>query len=180
MTMDAQKDQLVTDQFSVFNVDGYTKVTGLTDPADFSVTIWRDGVVQAAYSYTIAEIGSSGEYKFAFTPDAVGHWEAEVAVAAYHERWAGSYQVTDYLVADLHVLLELVAGAIGRNAVVRDILYDGHNQKEGYVDIYATEAEADDAYNEVGSPSPVATIKMEGDWFAPGKATKIKRTLEGS
>jgi hypothetical protein len=101
MAREVQVNTLVTDQFPVFEADGITKVSGLTNPPDFAVVIWKDGVVQAAYSYTIAEIGSSGEYKFTFTPDDVAYWEAEVTISAYDEIWQGRYDVS-YVAGAVH------------------------------------------------------------------------------
>lgn len=68
----------VISQFSALAPDGlYPKQSGLTS-ADWMVTVWCNGVVSAVVP-TITEIGTSGEYKVVFHPNAVGFWKVEVA-----------------------------------------------------------------------------------------------------
>lgn len=73
--------------------------------------------------------------------------------------------------------LEIIAGLVGINSVVRDIVPDQFgNDAVAYVDVYATKEDADDAYEGVGSPSPVATVEMKALWSDLGRMTKGKRT----
>jgi len=80
-------DEVFTDQFSVYDTDGYTKKSGLTYPAHFEIKLWKDCVVDST-TVVISEIGTSGEYKISFTPDEVGFYELEVHCLWNHEIWA--------------------------------------------------------------------------------------------
>lgn len=91
----------VVDQFSVFADDGFAKVPGLTAAA-FSGTVYRNGALLPA-AVDIAEIpGSPGEYRLAFTPNAEGFWQVDVAYAAGRQIYSEQYDVK----------LPLVVGAI--------------------------------------------------------------------
>jgi len=79
----------ITDQFPVYQSDGYTKKSGETV---FTTTVWRNGVAQAI-SPTIVEIGSSGEYKITFTPDNFGFWVVEVLIDYNKDLWYGEYDI---------------------------------------------------------------------------------------
>lgn len=79
----------VTDQFPVYETDGYTKKSGETV---FTATVWRNGVVSAVVP-TIVEIGSSGEYKVTFTPDNFGFWVVEVLIDYNKDIWSGEYDI---------------------------------------------------------------------------------------
>jgi hypothetical protein len=87
LTVDLGND--VVDQFPVWESDGVTKKSGETS---FTTRVWKDGVAQAT-AVTIAEIGSTGEYKVSFIPDSVGTWTIEVVVAYNDDVWGGQYQV---------------------------------------------------------------------------------------
>ena len=78
---------VVIDQFSVFASDGYTKVSGETV---FTATVWKNGVVDGA-SVSIAEIGTSGEYKTEFTPDDEGFWTLEILIDYNDDIYFGEY-----------------------------------------------------------------------------------------
>lgn len=84
---------LVIDQFPAFEDDGYTKRSGLT-AGDFTISVWRDGVVSAAV-VTITEIGTSGEYKVTFTPLVNGFYEIQVLIDFSKDIWYGSFDATD-------------------------------------------------------------------------------------
>jgi len=79
----------ITDQFPVYQSDGYTKKSGETV---FTTTVWRNGVAQAI-SPTIVEIGSSGEYKITFIPDNFGFWVVEVLIDYNKDLWYGEYDI---------------------------------------------------------------------------------------
>jgi len=81
----------VIDQFPIWMDDGYSKKSG---ESSFSVNLWHGGV-PSAVPVTITEIGSSGEYRVRFTPDALGFWLLEVVPDYDHQPWQGEYDV-DY------------------------------------------------------------------------------------
>jgi len=74
--------EVFREQFPALDLDGLTKLPGLALPADFTVTVWKDGAVYAGpNAVTVAEIaGTPGEYEAEFTPDAAGYWKIEVLV----------------------------------------------------------------------------------------------------
>jgi hypothetical protein len=84
-----QVNSVVTDQFPVWEVDGYTKKSGETV---FTATLWNDGVVSAV-SVNIVEIGTSGEYRATFTPDQMGFWVLEIAIPYNEQVWSGEFDV---------------------------------------------------------------------------------------
>jgi len=81
----------VIDQLPVYDLDGFTKKSGL-DPATFLVELYRDGVGQG-HPVTIAEIGTTGEYRTEFTPTAGGFWLLEVRVPYNGSAWMGQYDL---------------------------------------------------------------------------------------
>jgi len=90
VSRDIYLDDALVDTFPVYQADGYTKQTGETV---FTVTIYKDGVIQAAYPITIAEFGSTGQYKFSFTPNAIGAWEYEILVDFNNDIWGDTVEV---------------------------------------------------------------------------------------
>lgn len=89
MSRYVQIGQAVIDQFPVWADDGYTKVSGVTD---FDVTVWKDGVEVSA-TVTIAEIGTSGEYRVELTPNLTGIWMIEVFIPLNKDVWGAEYNV---------------------------------------------------------------------------------------
>lgn len=79
----------ILDQFPVWDIDGFSKVSGVTT---FDVTIWQNGV-ETAIPYEITEIGASGEYLLSFTPESAGQWLAEVKIPLNKQIWNGEYVV---------------------------------------------------------------------------------------
>lgn len=77
------------DQFPVFEADGVSKRSGETA---FTVTVWRDGVVQAVVP-VVEEIGTSGEYRVRLTPTVLGVWAVEVVIAYNQQVWFGAVDV---------------------------------------------------------------------------------------
>jgi hypothetical protein len=74
-----------TDVFPVFEPDGFTKHSGVTS---FVVVLLRDGF-ESVLPVTIDEIGTTGDYKVSFTPDAVGVWNIQV-FNSYDNVWWGT------------------------------------------------------------------------------------------
>jgi len=69
------------------------KRSGLTlAGGDFTISTWRDGA-PAALVVDLEEIGTSGEYRVAFTPADSGFVVVEVAIAFNGESWAGEFDV---------------------------------------------------------------------------------------
>lgn len=76
MTLNASVGELVQIPFPAFDIDGITPLTGLLN-VDFGKLLLRDNTVSAVVA-TVTEIGATGRYVVAFTPDANGLWYAEV------------------------------------------------------------------------------------------------------
>lgn len=75
--------------FPIYELDGYTKHSGVVS---FTPSLWLNGAVSAV-PVTVAEIGTSGEYKVSFTPTSVGVWEVEVLNAYNEDSWGESFNV---------------------------------------------------------------------------------------
>jgi hypothetical protein len=79
----------VTDHFSVFEDDGYSKHPGLL-PVDFVTTVYRDNT-PVALLVSISEIGSTGEYTATFIPTSEAIWDTEVLCRFNDEIFRGSF-----------------------------------------------------------------------------------------
>jgi len=122
----------IVDQFAIWERNGILKKSGLVQ-GDFTVTIYQDGAIKGGHPFTITEIGSTGEYKLAFTPDAVGFWVAEVAYSALRQDWTGEYDVQVATIDDLRALM-LIGNALEHdNAVVDQQQYNHTYQGRKYL-----------------------------------------------
>ena len=90
------RERLV-DQFPVFGEDGFGKVGGL-GPDAFRITAYRDAELAGAAVDTMEIAGSPGEYRLAFTPDAPGIWEVEIAYVAGRQIYTEQYEVVEPVV----------------------------------------------------------------------------------
>lgn len=106
MTINASVGELVQIQFPAFDVDGITPMTGLVD-GDFQKLLLIDNAVSAVV-VTVSEVGATGRYVMAFTPDADGLWYSEVQTMV-DDIFADQVEVgpppTDWLTAIWSVLL---------------------------------------------------------------------------
>jgi hypothetical protein len=90
MTRSIKLGDTATDQFPVWHLTTVgTKVSGETA---FTKRLWKDGVVDSE-TVTVAEIGSTGEYKVTFTPDDVGFWGLEIIPDYNSDSWYNEYEV---------------------------------------------------------------------------------------
>lgn len=123
MIREVDSGSLVVDQFSVFDDDGYTKKSGLSQGAgDFAVTVWRDAV-PVAIPVVISEIVTTpGEYQIQWTPTlgVIGRYEIQVLIDFNKEIWHGEYLTVP---SDDRIL-----GLLHENAMVDNQTYDGLSQ----------------------------------------------------
>jgi hypothetical protein len=87
------------DVFQIYESDEYTKRSGVTT---FVTTVYKNGVVSSVPA-TIAEIGTSGDYRISFTPDSIGLWKVIVYVAYDHSWWGSEVCVSYNSFADAQV-----------------------------------------------------------------------------
>lgn len=81
-------------------VDEYTKVSGLVD-GDFTKTAWKDGVVTVPATFTIAEVGTTGEYAATLSFAEEGHWNIEIRLGGeYDQEWIEEFKVSRFLPDD--------------------------------------------------------------------------------
>ena len=100
MTREVETGSPVIDQFPAFEVDGYTKRSGLL-AGDFAPLVYRDGAV-VALPVTITPVtGDPGEYKTVFTPNANGFYELHVRVIFNQEIRFARYESVAELTNDL-------------------------------------------------------------------------------
>lgn len=86
---------LVVDSFPVFDDDGYTKKSGL-DPSTFVVTVLHEGI-PISLPITIMEIGTSGEYRYQFTPTVDGYYQVEFNIPYTFDVLGASYEAAEGL-----------------------------------------------------------------------------------
>jgi len=94
MMRELKRSAIALDQFPALEADGWNKRTGLVQPADFTVTAWLDGSVNLL-AVTITEIGTSGEYRFTFTPTSDGYLVVEVLIDFSKALLRFSYEVVE-------------------------------------------------------------------------------------
>lgn len=147
----------VIGQFSVVStLDGYTKVSGQTV---FTSTVWKDAVVQAV-GVIIVEIGSSGEYKFEFTPDDIGYWKVEILIDYNKELLNFEYSVSEILLEDIYEIVRRTAGLSHENIFIDNTLYDADGQLiEARVRVFDTKANC-----ETATDGGAETIGMLGSY----------------
>ena len=102
------RNAAAVEQFPALEADGYTKRTGLTLPADFTVSVWLNGAV-SALAPTVTEIGTSGEYRLDFTPTADGYLVVEVLVDFSKDLLRFTYEVVAVRTNDQVRKLDLAA-----------------------------------------------------------------------
>lgn len=124
MSRDVKTNEVVLDQFPVWDWDGYTKVSGETS---FAVTLWKDTVV-SAIPVTVAEIGVSGEYQISFTPDSVGYWRVEVIVDYNKDAFGFEYTVSDGVTQDIYEGIRRILGLNHENIFIDNTTYDTNSQ----------------------------------------------------
>jgi hypothetical protein len=125
MNREVETGLLVIDQFPAYEDDGYTKRSGLTTPTDLVVTVYKNGAPDATV-VTIAEIGTTGDYKLTFTPLTDGLYAIQVLIDFSKEVWGGYYNAS---VADLTAIKNQVdkidqAATLGTAAATTGSLLD--------------------------------------------------------
>ncbi len=89
MTRGVFLGRTIVDHFPIWDWQGKSKTSGQTV---FLVSLWCNGVASNV-PVTVAEIGTSGEYKVEFAPDALGIWSVEIVNGFNRDAWHGEYDV---------------------------------------------------------------------------------------
>lgn len=176
MSRQAKTNELVTDQFPVFELDGYTKRSGETD---FTVSIWRDGV-ESAVVVSIVEIAASGEYKLSFTPDASGYWYIEILVGYNKDVFSFEYDVSANDLIDVYDLVRRTLGLGHENIFIDNTVFDGNAQLvSARTRIFDTKAHCD-AATDGGSETDglIASYFLTTQWEALNKFQVFRQTRE--
>lgn len=105
MVRTAVPGEALIDHFSVFEDDGYTKRSGLTD-SDFAVSVWANAM-PLGIATAVAEI-AGGEYQLGFVPTIAGIWKVEIHVLYNHEILAMEVEVRDADVDSINYELSLI------------------------------------------------------------------------
>jgi len=137
------------DQFSIWGLNGSTKISGLSS-GDFNVFIYKEAEQQIGFPFSISEIDSLGEYKFAFTPDALGFWRAEVYYSSNNngQHWVGDYDVTIDSFDNLYLMLKRALGLLHENSLIDMVVPDPSGSGQAIsarLRIYDTKANAEAA-----------------------------------
>lgn len=140
MIREVEDNVAVVDHFPAFELDGYTKRSGLSQGlGDFTIATFYDGT-EVSIPVTITEIGSLGEYKVEWTPplSQLGYYVVQVLIGFNDEIWYGSYDVVDQRTNDLLQTTKLQADKIdliptlGPNQVTTGSLMDRMMNKDSY------------------------------------------------
>ena len=177
MTRQINLGDLVVDQFPVFNFDGYTKRSGETS---FTKTVWKDGVVQSN-PVSIAEIGSSGEYKWQFTPNSVGWWKVEVVVDFNKDVFSSDYSVNVGSISQLYDMVRRLLGLNHENIFIDNTGYDANGQMvEARIRIFDTKENCE-AATDGGSETTglIATYSLDTVWEAINEFQTFRQVIEG-
>jgi hypothetical protein len=133
----------VIDQFPVFEFDGYSKHSGL-HLIDFTITTYHAGVA-TPLSVSLAEIGTSGEYRIEYTPPGTGYWLVEILIDYNKDIWRSEVEAAFTDVSGILAAVEAVqhqvdkidlAPTIGPAAVTDGSLMDRMMNKSSATKTY--------------------------------------------
>lgn len=166
----------VVDQFSVFDFDGYTKVSGETN---FVTTVWLDSVENAT-SVTITEIGTSGEYNIQFTPNNLGFWKVEVKVDYNKDIYVFEYTAVSGDTNDIYDGLIRVLGLSHENIFIDNTEFNSYSQLiAARVRLFDSKANCD-AATDGGSETTglVGSYQLTSSWQSVNRFAIFKQTKE--
>ena len=170
----------VVDQFPVYELDEWTKRSGLVQ-GDFDVVVYLDGVEQAAFPFAIAEIGTSGEYALSFTPTAVGGWMVDVRVPYNEQEWYVQVDSVDETTSSLYELVRRALGLIHENVFIDETIYDATGQMtSSRVRLFGSAADVDlatDGGSSPPDPDPIAVYRVDVTWEGLNQYAIFKQKL---
>ena len=165
MTRSVQVGSSIVDSFSVISFeDGFSKVTGQTV---FTATVWKDSVVWAT-SVTIAEIGTSGEYRIELDAGVVGFLKVQVLVGYNRDIWEWDFDVIEGDLSDVYEMLRRVLGLSQENIFIDNTEFGPEGQLiASRVRLFDTKANCD-AATDGGSETTglLATYDQDTVWEA--------------
>jgi len=176
LSREVQVSEQVIDQFPVFDVDGYTKVSGVTS---FTERAWKDGVADGA-AVDVSEIGTSGEYKVTFTPNAEGFWKVEVENDFNHEIWYAEYDVISGTTDDLYDMIRRALGLSHENVFIDNTVYDADSQQvSARVRIFDSKVNCMSATDGgIGEPGVIAEYTTTVEWEALDKYKTFRQVKD--
>lgn len=138
MIREVEDNVPVIDHFPAFELDGYTKRSGLIQGSgDFDITTFYDGTL-VGLSVAVTEIGATGEYKVEWTPPfgQLGYYQIQVLIMFNKEIWYGTYDVVDEksvsIIADIKAQADKIdlVPTLGPNQVTTGSLMDRMMNKD--------------------------------------------------
>lgn len=124
MSRRIQVGEVVKDVFPVFDLDGYSTISGLVD---FTISVFIDAA-NSPISVNISEIGTSGNYAVTWTPTETGFYIIQVLVDDTKDIWGGEYDVIPYDEEEITLLLRRVLGLSQENVFIDNTSYDVDSQ----------------------------------------------------
>ena len=169
MSRDVIVNTLVTDQFPIYDIDGYAHVSGLVQE-DFDVTIYHNGSIKPSYSFIISEI-LEGEYRFRFTPNLIGYWAVVIGNERYMQWREGSFDVAEASqISDIYEMVQRTLGLVHENMFIDTTIYDSNGQlTSARIIIFASKDDAElatDGGSSPPDPVPIATYVYTAVWNA--------------
>jgi len=168
----------VVGQFPIFDFDGYTKVSG--QGGSVTSTVWRDSVVQGAVSVVITEIGSSGEYKYEFTPSTEGWWNMELFIDYNKDIQVFDFEVASGGMSEVYDLVRRALGLIHENIFVDETVFDADGQLVTCrTRLFDSQTNCDLATDGGAETTGLlATYSLTSTWEGLNKFKIFKQTLE--
>jgi len=167
----------VKDHFPLFDLNNPgVKKSGETS---FTSYLWKDNAVSAV-PVTVSEIGSSGEYAVAFTPDSEGVWSVQVIADYSKDAWGGEYLAATGGQQDIVDMLHRVLGLNKENLFVDNTAFDPNGQLVSCrFRLFDSKTNCDLA-TDGGSETTglIATYNFENTWEGLNQFKFFKQTLE--
>ncbi|MFA5238283.1 MAG: hypothetical protein WC476_01070 [Phycisphaerae bacterium] len=131
MLRTVRANQEIKSQFSIFDIDGYTKISG--EAENCVATLWKDGELSGE-EIAVSEIGTSGEYLVSFTPTSAGIWILEIKDPT-NRIWKSEIEVRlvdlDSVASDLLIIKKIETGRWRINSVDNTMtFYDEDGETE--------------------------------------------------
>lgn len=125
-TRHAKVEEALVEVFTVFDLDGYTPVSGLTAD-DFELTVYQNGAVAAGVECALTEVGSSGDYVLSVAAGlpAAGVWVITAYCTFNEARYRSVIEVREHDVDDIFDIM--VSGGSGTESVTVRIVDTVHD-----------------------------------------------------
>ena len=171
--------QQIDDVFAVWDWGGRVKKSGLA-AADMDVKFFHGGSLQTV-SFSVAEVGTSGDYVLTWTPDKKGWWQVRVYVGYNMTEYVSEVDVVETADEDVVALIQRALGLSHENLLIDNTQYDAESQLvSARVRLFKTAADAQAATpggTTPPDPQPLAEYNVETVWDAVNKYRYFRQVM---